>query len=321
MRIPLTLTGEFAIGVVYRPNDREGLPRSSFDDVRLNKDFFGLSSRIHLLPMSQSLHSPLPTQGVSRLTEEAGVGAAPGGHVLSGRLRRALGFEAPYVLDRLLSDRVVDTRAQAQEMFSETKKYLVLCELSPDTAIGMYSGLVDAAWHAFVLFTAEYIEYCQRFFGRYVGHAPTIAEPRPSSGSRSRKPVAAAVNADRRGDSRGPVRKKSSFDDFRHRYEAVFQQTLPDIWYDERCISLNRRMIRDDRQGSLSLTRHDGHVELCRPDGSSLVCVNELADAALQFILATGVFYVRELPGGLTDEEKVGLIQALTHCGTLKIAT
>ncbi|MBY0387553.1 MAG: hypothetical protein K2X56_05465 [Mycobacterium pseudokansasii] len=254
--------------------------------------------------MSQPRNIPTPTGDVSGSIEEFRSGAASGSAVLDGRWGQALTFEAPYVLDRLLSEGVVDTREQAQELFSETKKYLILCELNPDTAIGMYSGLVDAAWHAFILFTAAYIEYGQRFFGRYLAHTPAVVESGPSVGA---------------GDRRGRLREKSTFLDFRRRYETLFQHALPDVWYDERCISPSRRMIREDRVGPLSLTHHDGCVELCRPDGTSLVSVNELAYPALQFILATSVFYVRELPGGLTEEEKVGLSQALARCGALRI--
>ncbi|VAZ78539.1 hypothetical protein LAUMK4_04015 [Mycobacterium persicum] len=255
--------------------------------------------------MSQSIDVPPVTGDVAGSIEEFRSDAASGIAVLDSRWALALEFEAPYVLDRLLSEGVVDTRCQAQELFSEAKKYLVLCELSPDTAIGMYSGLVDAAWHAFILFTAEYIEYGQRFFGHYLAHSPAVVESRPSVGA---------------GHSRGRLRRKATFLDFRCRYETLFQRPLPDVWYDERCICPSRRMIREGRVGPLSLTRHDGCVELRRPNGASLVSVNELAYPALQFILATGAFYVRELPGELTDEEKVGLTQALARCGAVRIA-
>lgn len=122
--------------------------------------------------MSQSIDVPPVTGDVAGSIEEFRSDAASGIAVLDSRWALALEFEAPYVLDRLLSEGVVDTRCQAQELFSEAKKYLVLCELSPDTAIGMYSGLVDAAWHAFILFTAEYIEYGQRFFWSLSGSLP-----------------------------------------------------------------------------------------------------------------------------------------------------
>ncbi|MFD9161514.1 glycine-rich domain-containing protein [Streptomyces sp. NPDC059558] len=32
---------------------------------------------------------------------------------------------------------------------------------------------VDAAWHAFILHTADYANYCQERFGRFIHHKPT----------------------------------------------------------------------------------------------------------------------------------------------------
>jgi hypothetical protein len=37
-----------------------------------------------------------------------------------------------------------------------------------------------------------------------------------------------------------------------------------------------------------------------------LLGTNALAQEALAFVVATGSFYVREVPGDLTEEEKVG---------------
>lgn len=255
------------------------------------------------------------------LTGTSGITAAESNdsdtEVLDAHLREALAFEAPYVLDRMLSDRVVETRAQAQELFTEVKKYLVLSELSHDMVIGMYSEMVDAAWHAFILFTSQYADYGHRYFGHYLSHAPTV-----HSGPGYDGQFGAAAEKRRPGISRPRrrTRKKSTFTDFRERYEALFGQPLPDVWHDICFITVNRRMLVDDRAGRLTLARSDGYVALCRTDGTAVLSVNDMACAALQFIIATGAFYVRELPGGLTDDEKIGLAQALVRSGALKVA-
>ncbi|ETW24275.1 hypothetical protein [Mycobacterium gastri] len=240
-----------------------------------------------------------------------------GPRVLDDNLREALTFDAPYVLDRLLSDRVVETRAQAEELFTEVKKYLVLSELSHDMVIGMYSEMVDAAWHAFILFTSQYADYGHRYFGHYLSHAPTI-----HSGSGYDGQFGAAVEKRRPGISRPRrrARKKSTFTDFRERYETLFGQPLPYVWHDIGFITVNRRMLVDDRAGPLTLALGDGQVSLFRTNGTAVLSVNDIATAALQFIIAKGAFYVRELPGGLTDDEKIGLAQALVRSGALKVA-
>ncbi|HKU42685.1 MAG TPA: hypothetical protein VJR89_31215, partial [Polyangiales bacterium] len=49
----------------------------------------------------------------------------------------------------------------------------------------------------------------------------------------------------------------------------------------------------------------------------ALVRVSELAREALEFIWRTRAFYVRELPGELTDDEKVGVATILVGRGAL----
>jgi hypothetical protein len=34
-------------------------------------------------------------------------------------------------------------------------------------------------WHEFILFTEDYSEFCQTFFGRYIHHLPNVFENRP----------------------------------------------------------------------------------------------------------------------------------------------
>jgi hypothetical protein len=54
----------------------------------------------------------------------------------------------------------------------------------------------------------------------------------------------------------------------------------------------------------------------CRRRTSGL----DIAYDALEFIAQTGAFYVRELPGGLTDKERVALVEALLSVGGLCVA-
>ena len=64
----------------------------------------------------------------------------------------------------------------------------------------MYSLRVDEVWHQFILYTSQYGEFCRRFFGHYVHHAPSNA---PQSGAATTLPVA-------------------SFSDFCSRYQELF---------------------------------------------------------------------------------------------------
>ncbi len=86
------------------------------------------------------------------------------------RLLRALeNFEAPYLEEKLLSERVFQSKDEYQEAFTEFKKYASLAKLY-GRDLGMTSKTVDAVWHQFILFTPQYHEFCNTFIGEYLHH-------------------------------------------------------------------------------------------------------------------------------------------------------
>jgi len=215
---------------------------------------------------------------------------------LDGRLAEALAFTAPDVIDRLVKDRVADTPADAEQLFMEAKRYLVLCDATPEMSFGMHSAMVDAAWHTFILFTAEYTEFGRHFFGDYLHHSPVVDH-----------------------DAEAVLRKVGSFIDFQQRYEELFGQPLPALWYDDTSVVPSRRVINDG--AGILVADSDYHtVRLIDGTGAAVLYVDALARDAVDFISQTRDFYVRELPGGLTDDEKVGLVQALVRSGVLRVA-
>jgi hypothetical protein len=222
--------------------------------------------------------------------------------VLEGRLAEALAFNAPFVIDRLVKDRVVDTPALAEELFTEVKNYLVLCETSPDMTFGMCSSMVDEAWHAFILFTAEYTDYSRRYFGNYFHHAP-------ADNYQTVEPTATG----------GRPQKEASFNEFRQRYEELYGHPLPAVWYDDRSVAPSRRVV-NDKAGTLTVTVDDHTAHLTDDSGNTVLTVDELALEALDFIARAPDFYVRELPGDLTAEEKAGVIAPLVRLGVLRLA-
>jgi len=211
----------------------------------------------------------------------------------------ALSFEAPYVVERLVKDRVVASEAEAEELFNEAKRYLVLSEVHRDLVVGMYSVRVDEAWHAFILYTDQYREFSKKYFGKYIGHAPKNAPGADGHDHQHRRDL--------------------SFSEFREKYEELFGEPLPDVWYDRRGLTTGQRVF-SDWAGSMTVERHDSVAELLDDTGDIVVSVNDIAHEALEFIATTGAFYVRELPGGLTDGEKVALVEALMGAGAVRRA-
>jgi len=68
---------------------------------------------------------------------------------------------------------------EAEELFTETKKWLWLTtrQDAPPLVITGEMKMLDEMWHNFVLFTPEYMQYCDSRFGGYVHHLPTpVAE-------------------------------------------------------------------------------------------------------------------------------------------------
>ena len=224
--------------------------------------------------------------------------AAPADRESLATYEPVLRFEAPYLIEKLVKDRVVDTAAEGEALFAEAKKFLILSFVDRDVSWNMYSTRVDEAWHQFVLFTSQYVEFCQRYFGAYLHHNPSNAPEAPGR----------------------PVLKPSTFEGFRARYESFFGEPLSDVWLDERSVSLSRRVI-NDHAGSSHVSIEDGMACLAGPGGRIDVAVNEFALDALEFIASTASFYVRELPDVLTDEEKVGLVATLVEHRVLRVAS
>jgi hypothetical protein len=67
------------------------------------------------------------------------------------------------------------TREQQTQVFEALREYFLLCHASPNEMVSMPSLVVDDAWHEFILFTRDYLEFCQQAFGRYLHHTPAYA--------------------------------------------------------------------------------------------------------------------------------------------------
>ena len=92
-------------------------------------------------------------------------------------------FEAPYLEEHLLRDQVLGSQHEYRKAFTELKKYLWLSDRT-GRSLPMTSRTIDAVWHQFILFTVEYHRFCDRFFGHYMHHTPTLSQaPQPEDGS------------------------------------------------------------------------------------------------------------------------------------------
>ena len=207
----------------------------------------------------------------------------------------ALSYEAPFLIEKLLKDHIVETAEEAEALFVEVKRYIVLARSDRTKNWTMHSRRIDEVWHQFILFTKEYGEFCQRYFGNYVHHSPSNAP-----------------NGETKVDA-------ASWAMFRERYLELFGLPPPDLWNDTNGVRPSRRML-NERAGQLLIRDAGDMIDLLSPTGDTLISVNEIARPALIFAAQTGAFYVRELPGELDDDEKVAFVVALTQCDVLRLA-
>jgi len=62
-----------------------------------------------------------------------------------------------------------------KELERELKRFLTLCSLNPQKDYGM-AGPVDELWHAFIVDTKRYRDFCAQVAGRFVHHVPGSTE-------------------------------------------------------------------------------------------------------------------------------------------------
>lgn len=100
------------------------------------------------------------------------------------RLETAMGldFEAR-VKDRVLKEQPRLTDNEWKWTWFELKRYFLMCAIM--RSVPMYSRSADAIWHEMLMFTREYEQFCSRFSGELIHHAPHAAGVQPEPGERA----------------------------------------------------------------------------------------------------------------------------------------
>ncbi|GGN59888.1 hypothetical protein GCM10011579_024460 [Streptomyces albiflavescens] len=91
----------------------------------------------------------------------------------------------PEVTDRLTHRITTDhpeiSAPMARRIVGQAAAFIAASGQQPGQSL-VPSELVDHGWHAFLLHTVDYAEFCQRVVGRFVHHVPTDEDEETASG-------------------------------------------------------------------------------------------------------------------------------------------
>lgn len=105
------------------------------------------------------------------ITEEAPVQSMPS----KERLSEIMAYQNSLLIRRYSVNEGVDEKIAVRH-FQELKKFLVVCSLNTGGQRITPSRKLDEVWHTFILFTKDYREFCNRYFGKMIDHKPTLIE-------------------------------------------------------------------------------------------------------------------------------------------------
>jgi hypothetical protein len=109
-------------------------------------------------------------------------------------LEEILSYQNPRVV-KMYQDKYPNNILSAEQAQQETLKYLWLVKkhaedkkenpgnMQLDFKCVMLNSMleIDSYWHEFILFTEDYHEFCNRYFGGYFHHLPNVFENEPLS--------------------------------------------------------------------------------------------------------------------------------------------
>jgi hypothetical protein len=79
------------------------------------------------------------------------------------------GYNFDFVLKRLLKEGM--NKEAASSSVEQMRVFFMMIAAHPEERFAAWEGM-DPAWHAFILHTGRYAEFCQHLVGRFVHHDP-----------------------------------------------------------------------------------------------------------------------------------------------------
>jgi hypothetical protein len=82
----------------------------------------------------------------------------------------ALDYQFPQIIRRY-QDKLGLDEAAARLLWEDTKKFLYLAGINPGAGLAPTQAL-DDGWHEFLMYTKQYTDFGQTYFGRFLHHIP-----------------------------------------------------------------------------------------------------------------------------------------------------
>lgn len=90
-------------------------------------------------------------------------------------LESALSYSNPELVYYFANKQSISL-SESEELFEELKKWLWLCsqldEESDTVFLFKENNILDIYWHTFLLFTEDYLNFCQKYLGGVIYHKP-----------------------------------------------------------------------------------------------------------------------------------------------------
>ncbi|MEY2493807.1 MAG: hypothetical protein QOJ45_299 [Verrucomicrobiota bacterium] len=97
----------------------------------------------------------------------------------SASLAAVISYENPDVVERIVREHHM-APAQAESIFRDTLRFLYLAGATDAKHIAPTKN-IDIGWHAFLMFTRDYAEFCMTNFGKFIHHAPRRSSDAPTT--------------------------------------------------------------------------------------------------------------------------------------------
>ncbi|MCO7224307.1 hypothetical protein [Pleionea sp. CnH1-48] len=84
------------------------------------------------------------------------------------------------------------TRDDANTIFEDMLRFFWLSEKYNSELLSVIDHpilIIDKMWHTFILFTRNYVQFCNTYFGRYIHHAPTTISEKKEHKKKLKKEI------------------------------------------------------------------------------------------------------------------------------------